>query len=119
MIVCLEGGWELQCQGGMSAKYSQTCANVHLLTTATCQQRPAQIPCKTKPTMPLPTILDQPLNNGHPLNNSYFYGVTRVAVIHRFDCFIKSTSLSNILLLLIIKHIQLGLEYLCAFICVE
>ncbi len=31
----------------------------------------------------------------------------------------KSTSLSNILLLLIIKHIQLGLEYLCAFICVE
>jgi hypothetical protein len=38
--------------------YSQTCVNGHLWTTATCQQRPAQIPCPTKPTMTLPRILD-------------------------------------------------------------
>jgi hypothetical protein len=57
--------------------------------TATCQQRPARIPCPTKPTMTLPSILDQPLNNGHPLNNSHFFGVPRVAVVHRFDCIYK------------------------------
>ncbi len=53
MIVCLEGGWELQCQGGLSDKYYQI----------------------------------------------------NFSLKHTF--------------LLIIKHIQLGLEYLCAFIWVE
>jgi hypothetical protein len=47
---------------------------------ATCQQRPVQIPCPTKPTMTVPDMLDQPLNNGH------FLGVPRVAVVQGFDC---------------------------------
>ena len=36
--------------------------------------------------MTLPRILDQTLNSGHPLNNGHFFGVPRVAVVHRFDC---------------------------------
>jgi hypothetical protein len=69
--------------------YSQTCANGHLWTTATCQQRLAQVPCPTNPTMTLPRILDQTLNSGRPLNNGHFLGVPRVAVVHRFDCILN------------------------------
>ncbi len=57
----------------------------HLWTMATCQQGPAWIPCPTKPTINLPSIL----NNGHPLNNNLFWGVPRVVVVHRFDCISK------------------------------
>ncbi len=34
--------------------------------------------------MTLPSILDKPLNNGH------FFGVPRVAIVHRFDCILKN-----------------------------
>jgi len=92
-------------------KYSQTCANGHLWTTATCQQRPAQVPCPTNRTMTLPRILDQTLNSGHPLNNGHFFGVPRVAVVHRFDCTQNITKIvaypgieySNLLTLVITK----------------
>jgi hypothetical protein len=36
--------------------------------------------------MTLPRILNQILNSSHPLNNGHFFGVPRVAVVHRFDC---------------------------------
>jgi hypothetical protein len=72
-------------------EYIQTCTNGHLWTTATYQQQPARIPSPTKPTMTLPRILDQPLNNSHPLNNGHFFGVPRVAVVHGFYCTWKKT----------------------------
>ncbi len=52
-----------------------------LTITSEQRPRPAWIPCPTKPTMNLPSILDHHLNNGH------FFGVPRMAVVHRFDCF--------------------------------
>ncbi len=71
------------------SKCSQSCANGHLWTTTTCQQRPAWILCPNKPTMNLPSILHQPLNNNLPLKNSHFLGVPRVAVVNRFYCIVK------------------------------
>jgi hypothetical protein len=68
---------------------------------STCQQWPTQTPCPSKPTMTLPRILDQPLKNGHPLNNGHFFRVPRVAIVHWFD--FSSGVNTNFFLQLLIK----------------
>ncbi len=69
------------------SKYSQTCLNDHLWTTATCQKRPVWV------------INDQSKSQFYqtPLSNGHFFQVQRAAVVHRFDCSLnfKSTLLSK------------------------
>ncbi len=64
-------------------QYSQTCANDHLWTTTTCQQRPAwRINDQLESSLPL-IFSNTPLHNGH------VFQVPRVVVVHRFDCISK------------------------------
>jgi len=81
-------------------KWFKTCVNGHLWTTATCLQWPSWAPifqkfieinCEKRPGMPW------------TLNKGCFFGVSRGAVVVRFDCILNS-SIILIIFFLIMWH---------------